>query len=116
ASQDPTAISAAETLRMATLNGAKALGMGDLTGSLVIGKAADFIAVDLSWPNTQPLYNPISQLVYAAHSEQVTDVWVAGKRLLTNGKFTTLDSTEILARAQQWRSKINSIGNMKEML
>lgn len=102
ASQDPTAISAAETLRMATLNGAKALGMEDLTGSLVIGKAADFIAVDLSWPNTQPLYNPISQLVYAAHCEQVTDVWVAGKRLLASGQFTTLDSAEILARAQQF--------------
>jgi 5-methylthioadenosine/S-adenosylhomocysteine deaminase len=106
--QDPTALNAATALKMATLNGARALGIADQVGSLVPGKFADLIAVDLSAYNTQPAYNPISHLVYAVNSHQVSDVWVAGKQLLKNGNFTTLDADAILAKTNQWRDKIVS--------
>jgi 5-methylthioadenosine/S-adenosylhomocysteine deaminase len=93
---------------MATLNGARALGLGDETGSLEPGKAADLIAVDLSQPETEPVYHPISQLVYTASRHQVTDVWVAGQHLLADRRLTTLDLDEILQRARAWREKIHA--------
>lgn len=103
---DPTALNAAATLQMATINGAKALGWQDEIGSLLPGKAADIIAVDLSAINTQPVYHVISQLVYAVNSRQVSDVWVAGKRLLQQGQYTQLDAPAILAKVQEWRKRL----------
>jgi 5-methylthioadenosine/S-adenosylhomocysteine deaminase len=103
---DPTATSATNILEMATLGGAKALGLAADIGSLEAGKAADLIAVNLNHLNTQPVYNPISQLVYACHSSQVTDVWVAGKQLLKKGHLQTIDSAECIAAAQKWRARI----------
>ena len=91
---------------MATLNGAKALGLDEQIGSLKPGKAADITAIDLSALSSQPVYDPVSQIVYTAGREQVTDVWVAGKRLLANRALTTLDEAAILRRAQDWRDKI----------
>jgi 5-methylthioadenosine/S-adenosylhomocysteine deaminase len=105
---DATVLPAARVLRMATLNGARALGLGEETGSLEPGKAADLIAVDLGQPETEPVYHPISLLVYAAGRHQVTDVWIAGQRLLANRRLTTLDLDEILRRARAWRDKIAS--------
>lgn len=105
-SDDATALPAHTALRMATLNGAKALGLGEVTGSLKKGKAADIIAIDLDSIATQPVYDPISQIVYAASREQITDVWVAGKQLLNHRNFTTLDEQAIINKAQQWRDKI----------
>ncbi len=104
--QDSTALNAAEALQMATLNGARAFGLEREIGSIQPGKSADLIAIDLSAVNTQPIYHPISQLVYAVNSRQVSDVWVAGQRLLKNGEFTTLDAEAILAKARKWRKKI----------
>jgi 5-methylthioadenosine/S-adenosylhomocysteine deaminase len=103
---DATALSAAQALRMATLNGAKALGLDQEIGSLEVGKAADVAAVDLGQLQTQPVYNPISQLVYAAGREQVSDVWVAGRHLLKRGQLTSLNEDEILAKASDWRAKM----------
>lgn len=103
---DPKAVTADETLKMATLNGAKALGIDQFTGSLAPGKSADFIAIDLDQIETQPLYHPVSQIVYASSRHQVTDVWVAGKQLLKNRELTTLDEKELLNKAQSWRKKI----------
>lgn len=105
-SGDATSVSAAQALRMATLNGARALGLEDNIGSLQAGKAADMTAVHLGAIETQPLYDPVSQLVYATGRHQVTDVWVAGKRLLHERQLTTLDEQAILAKARQWRAKI----------
>ncbi|MCP3869270.1 MAG: TRZ/ATZ family hydrolase [Gammaproteobacteria bacterium] len=105
-SNDASALPAAQALRMATLNGAIALGLGKETGSLEAGKAADLTAVDLGDPETQPVYNPVSQLVYATGRDKVSDVWVAGKQLLRNKSLTTLDTTELLTRAGEWRNKI----------
>lgn len=103
---DASAVSAATALRMATLNGAKALGLDEETGSLLPGKAADITAVHLGGIETQPVYHPISQLVYAAGRDKVTDVWVAGRHLLKERVLTTLDEHAILAKTRQWREKI----------
>jgi 5-methylthioadenosine/S-adenosylhomocysteine deaminase len=107
ASGDATAVPAATALRMATLNGAKALGLDDRIGSLLSGKAADLIALDLSGVALQPLHDPISQIVYAATRDQVTDVWVAGRRLLHHRRLTTLDEPLLLNSAAAWRAKIS---------
>lgn len=104
--KDPTALTAADALKMATLNGAKLLGLEKEIGSVEIGKAADLIAVDLLYLNTQPIYHPISNLVYAINSQQVTHSWVAGKCLYDNKKFTNLDENAIIERSLQWSHKI----------
>lgn len=103
---DASAVSAMTALRMATINGAKALGLDQETGSLKIGKAADVIAVDLSALETQPLYCPVSQIVYAASRQQVTDVWVAGKRLLQQRQTTTVDIDELQTRVAIWQQRL----------
>lgn len=96
-------------LKMATLNGAKALGMEEWIGSLEVGKAADITAVDLGKLSMQPLYNPASQLVYTHAGQAVTHVWVEGKSLLSNGVLQTLNEREILGKANWWRKQITSI-------
>ncbi len=99
-------VPAAEVLRMATLNGARALGLGDRVGSLEPGKEADLICVDLSRPASQPVFSPISQLVYTTSRDQVTDVWIAGQHLLEAGRPLVADSEAILARASAWADKL----------
>lgn len=103
---DAAAVPAAEALRMATLNGARALGLEDSVGSLSPGKQADVVAVDLDALESQPVYDPVSQLVYACNRRQVSHVWVAGKQLLRDGHLLTMDEQEILDRARAWRDKI----------
>jgi 5-methylthioadenosine/S-adenosylhomocysteine deaminase len=105
---DASALPASMALKMATLNGAKALGIDRETGSLEIGKAADAIAVDLSDLETQPLYCPVSQIVYAASRRQVSDVWVAGKRLLKQRELTTVNLAELNGKIGQWRQRLAS--------
>ncbi|MDP2177188.1 TRZ/ATZ family hydrolase [Methylicorpusculum sp.] len=104
--EDASAVPAATALRMATLNGAKALGLDSETGSLEIGKAADVVAIDLSQLETQPLYCPVSQIVYAAGREHVTDVWVNGKRLLKQQQLTTLSVTDLTMRINEWQVRL----------
>ncbi|MBU85052.1 MULTISPECIES: TRZ/ATZ family hydrolase [unclassified Alcanivorax] len=100
------ALPASEILQMATLNGARALGRDDQLGSLEIGKQADMVAVDLNRLETQPVYDPVAQLIYAASRDQVTHTWVGGRCLMDNRKLTTLNEAVILKNAQQWQEKI----------
>lgn len=93
-------------LRMATLNGAKALGLDDKIGSLEIGKWADLTAINLQTLETLPLYDPISQIVYAAGRDQVTDVWVAGKQLLKQRQLTTIDPTDLRLKLETWQQRL----------
>lgn len=106
AAHNPSAIPAAMALRIATLNGAKAMGIDHLTGSLERGKSADMIAVDLAGIESQPLYDVISQLVYATSRYQVQHVWVAGKQLLKDRELLTINSQKLLRQIQTWREKI----------
>ena len=103
---DAMAMSATEALHAATLGGARALGVHREIGSLVPGKRADFIAINLNDVSTQPLYNVISQVVYAASREQVTHSYVAGQALMRNRVLTTLDEDAIVARAAEWRQRV----------
>jgi len=104
--RDATALPAAAALRMASLDGARVLGLGQVTGSLEPGKAADAAAIRLDRLGTEPVHNPVSSLVYAAGRDQVSDVWVAGRRLLADGALTTVDEGDLLARAREWGERI----------
>jgi 5-methylthioadenosine/S-adenosylhomocysteine deaminase len=106
ASGEATAIPAHTALRMATLNGARALGIDGHTGSLTAGKAADIAAIDLSAISSQPVYDPVSQVVYTATRDQVSDVWVNGRRLLAGHRLATLDEAALREKAVQWHDKI----------
>jgi 5-methylthioadenosine/S-adenosylhomocysteine deaminase len=105
-SADASACNAEQAIKMATINSATALGLADSIGSIEVGKQADLIAVDLARLNTQPVYDPVAQLVYAANSQQVSHVWIAGKRLLSDSQFTSLDETSIIKNAQAWAGRI----------
>ena len=103
---DAQVVDAFEAIQMLTINGARALGMEDRIGSIEPGKQADLCALELASPETQPLHHVASQLIYAASSRQVSDVWVAGQRVLDNGRLTTIDLDAVLQRAGEWQAKL----------
>ena len=106
--QDATALNAHQALRMATLNGAKAVGLEQLIGSLEAGKAADLIAIDLNTLNNLPLYDVASHLVYTTARHQVTEVWVNGQHLLRKGELITVDSEKVKRQTTEWQGKIGA--------
>jgi 5-methylthioadenosine/S-adenosylhomocysteine deaminase len=95
-----------QTLAMATLGGARALGLDRRIGSLVPGKAADLTAVELTSLETLPCYDPVSHLVYAAGREQVSHVWVGGRAVLEDRRLTTLDPRDLATRALRWQEAV----------
>lgn len=103
---DPKALDVHQTLRLATINGARALGLESRIGSIEPGKAADLVAVDLSGIGQQPLYNPASQLVYSQCGTHVSHVWVAGRALLADGKLTNLHEHSLTAKARDWQQRL----------
>jgi 5-methylthioadenosine/S-adenosylhomocysteine deaminase len=105
-SGDAAALGAVEALRMATIDAARALRIDDRVGSIEVGKRADLVAVDLSFPETTPVYDPTSQIVYAAGRGQVREVWLDGRRRLREGALVDLDLDAILERARAWRHRI----------
>ena len=110
---DASAVSACEALHMATLGGARSLGLEHSIGSIETGKYADLACIDLNRLNSQPVYDVVSQIVYAVHSEQVTDVWVAGRHQLDNGRFTLIDTDDLLARCNEWHERITATGEIQ---
>ncbi|AMC35299.1 TRZ/ATZ family hydrolase [Janthinobacterium sp. B9-8] len=100
------AIPAWQALEMATINAAKAMRLDDKIGSIKVGKQADLIAVDLSAAATQPCYDPISQLVYAADRSQVSHAWIAGRCVYQAGQHLSLNAGETLNRARRWQQRI----------
>lgn len=103
---DASAVSALDAIEMATLGGAKALGIEQLTGSLEAGKAADIIALDLSDISYQPQYNLQSLLAYTQQGHNVSYAWVNGKCLLRNKVLTTINTNDLMLRTQQWQQRI----------
>lgn len=103
---DACAVPAQDALRMATINGARALNLDHEIGSLSDGKAADVVCIDLSELNQQPLFDPLSALVYAAERQQVSDVWVAGHHLLNHGELTRIDIPDLRTRTDQWCTRL----------
>ena len=104
---DASSVPAMTALRMATLNGAKALGLEQEIGSLSVGKSADVIAIDLDYLETRPLYCPVSQIVYASNRQQVTDVWVAGKQLLKQRQLTTFNLAALKEKIDEWQKRLS---------
>ena len=107
-SHNAAALPAWKALEMATIDGARALGWADKIGSLEVGKQADIIAVAMDdlWSN--PVYDPVSHLVYVCGREQVSDVWVAGKRRVAGGKLQGLDEAALMAKALGWQQRISA--------
>lgn len=99
-------LTARELLRMATLNGAIALGLGDRIGSIQPGKQADLCAIRLDTIEANPCYDPVSQLIYATGREHVSHVWVNGNLLVENGTFCQYDTTQLLEVVKLWQNKL----------
>jgi 5-methylthioadenosine/S-adenosylhomocysteine deaminase len=97
-------------LHAATRGGAAALGLESEVGSLEAGKWADLCCVDLSGPATQPVGDPLAQLVFGGGRDIVSDVWVAGRQLLSGGELTRLDWPDVAARSAAWAMRLNARG------
>lgn len=106
---DATALDAASALHAATLGGARALGLGEVIGSVEAGKQADLICVDLGQLETQPLHHVVSQLIYATGRHQVSDVWIAGKARMSERVLVDIDTAALIANARQWRERIRTL-------
>jgi 5-methylthioadenosine/S-adenosylhomocysteine deaminase len=104
--RNASALDAATTLRMATLNGARALGWEERIGSIEPGKEADLAAIRLDALETQPMFNPLSHLVYAASRRQVSDVWVRGVHKLRDSALVGMDLEGMVVRAGRWRARM----------
>ena len=102
-----SALDAHRALRMATLNGARAMGLETEIGSLEVGKAADIVAFDLSGLAQQPIYDPVSQLIYATGRDCVKHLWVGGKQLLDDRQLTRMDEQQLSATAAAWGRRIS---------
>jgi 5-methylthioadenosine/S-adenosylhomocysteine deaminase len=103
---DPQALSAQTALEMATIGGARAMGMGSQIGSLEPGKRADVIVVGMTAARQTPMYNPVSHLVYSSRGDDVRTTIVNGKVLMRDRKVTTLDEGAVLAEARSWAVKV----------
>lgn len=113
---DPTVMDAGSVLRMATIDGAKVLGLAAETGSLEIGKKADVIVIDTCKPHLVPLYNPFSQLVYAANGNDVRHAVINGQLVMEDRNLLTLDLADIIARARKEAIKVRSwVSNVKPL-
>src|SRR5690606_13645714 len=106
ATDDPRALPSRRVLRMATLDGAAALGLADAVGSIEVGKRADLVAVDLDRPHTQPVYDPVSTSVYAAGRGDVRHVWIDGEPVVTDGRTTRCDEGEVTAGLAELRATV----------
>jgi 5-methylthioadenosine/S-adenosylhomocysteine deaminase len=106
---DPSAVNAHQILEMATINGAKAMGLAEGIGSLEVGKYADITAVDLDQLNTLPMHNAASHIVYAANSRQVSYVWCAGKMLLENGQHKTVNIPQLREATTKWQRRFKDM-------
>ncbi len=103
---DASALPAREVLRMATLNGAHALGLGSEIGSITPGKSADFVAVSFKGLNTKPCYDPVSHLVHVADRECVTHVWIAGKCCVDHKTLVTNDQNDLESAIALWQNRL----------
>ena len=105
---DATVAPAEQVLQMATINGARALGMEEITGSLEVGKFADIVAVNFDTIETIPVYDPVSHLVYCSSRDHVTDVWIAGKQRLTDKVLNTIDEDRLKQDCIKISKEINN--------
>jgi cytosine/adenosine deaminase-related metal-dependent hydrolase len=98
---DPALVGARRAMRMATIDGARALGWDDEIGSLEAGKQADFVLFDLDHHEWTPYADPLQALVWSASAASIAQTWVAGRPLYTGGRVITLDESELRAEARE---------------
>jgi len=108
ARMDPRALPAKQVVEMATINGARALHLEKIIGSLETGKKADLILVDIGAPHDTPMYDVYSELVYASKATDVRTVVIAGNIVMRDRRILTLDEKEILAKAEEYKKKVTS--------
>jgi 5-methylthioadenosine/S-adenosylhomocysteine deaminase len=107
ATGDPAVFETIDLLRMATIGGARALGLDEFTGSIEVGKRADVIAVDISGAHVQPWHDDAANLVYCARGSDVSAVWVDGEQLVKDGRPTRIDAAAVLAEATERAARLN---------
>ncbi|MDF1646758.1 MAG: TRZ/ATZ family hydrolase [Legionellaceae bacterium] len=105
---NPESLKAHEALELATINGAKAIGLEHTTGSLEVNKAADFIAINMQDIEMLPVFEPEAQVVYSSNRQQVSDVWVSGKQLMKNHELLTIDEQALKQKAKSLGKKIKT--------
>lgn len=103
---DPTVMNALTVVRMATIEGAKVLGIDEVTGSIEVGKKADIIILDMDKPHLTPMYSPFSHLVYAVRGHDVKHTIINGSIVMEDRRIGTLDTTEIMAKAKEKSLKV----------
>jgi cytosine/adenosine deaminase-related metal-dependent hydrolase len=113
---NPRVMPPEHAIEMATLNGAKGVGLQDRIGSIEVGKEADFVVFDATQPEWQPLYNPVSNLVYSATGNSVKDVFIAGEQVLKDGKLTLIDHDALMQQVGESAQRIAARLDMKKLL
>jgi 5-methylthioadenosine/S-adenosylhomocysteine deaminase len=113
--QNPEAADARMLLKMSTIDGARALGLGNVTGSLEAGKRADVVRFDGNSFGVAVVHDPYQQIVYGAGPESVADVWVDGRRLLADGKFVSFDPVSIVPKVRELARALARAGNLSEL-
>ncbi|EDP73824.1 amidohydrolase family protein, partial [Hydrogenivirga sp. 128-5-R1-1] len=103
---DPTVLNARQALKMATIEGAKAIRKEDKLGSLEIGKNADIVLIDVEDPHLQPLFDPYTQIVYSSNGKDVDTVITNGEIKVLNKKVLVLDKDELIEKANYWKNKV----------
>jgi len=111
---DPEATDARQILRMSTIEGARALGLGAITGSLEVGKRADLVRFDGNSFGAAVVHDPYQQIVYGAGPESIADVWVDGRRLLADGAFVSFDPKSIVPKIRELAKALARAGNLSE--
>jgi len=109
---DPAVVTAPDVVRMATIDGARALGLDDRIGSIEVGKDADLVRFGGDRPSLAVVHDPHAQLVYGAGPSDVADVWVAGRRLLADGVHTTVDLAEVVATGREAAARLAAAGGV----
>lgn len=110
-SRDATIMTAEKVLEMATIDGARAVGLADEIGSLEVGKRADVVVVDASGPFMTPIHNPVSALVYSALGHEVSDVMVDGEFLMRDGRLRRVDEAAVRRRAQAAADRVAAVSD-----
>jgi 5-methylthioadenosine/S-adenosylhomocysteine deaminase len=113
---NPRVVPPEHVVEMATINGARCAGLGAALGSVEVGKQADLVLFDTTYPEWQPLFNPVSNLVYSATGNSVADVFVAGEQVVRDGHLTKVDEDEILKLVGDAMTRIGGRLNLRKLV
>jgi cytosine/adenosine deaminase-related metal-dependent hydrolase len=113
---NPRVVAPEQVVEMATINGARCAGLEGKIGSVEVGKDADLVLFDTTYPEWQPLFNPVSNLVYSATGNSVADVFVAGERVVSDGHLTKLDESDVLHAVAETMQRISQKLDLRKLV